>query len=333
MDKFDRKITIRLLPPTLTRREFENQLVAYSSAQYNLSYYVPGSLPVNPFDRPIYSRWYGYFKEPKIAKDFALQIKDKPFTDSNGDSLIPQVTNSLNQRMVEVVERADTNKGLEDDEIFLGFKRALQSGEPFLLQGELRKIKEKNGKARRRDRKKKANPQDKDGQKGGQKGSKKDTKPETTKKPNQQGQPKLKTKEKKTKGQPNTEVRSKKDVGKEGKNNGPKSDKKRPTERPDMARNGDNTSKPEKPNNGDNSRSDKPRKSRNADNTTGEVKVEKSNKPKLDKKERPKKKRTDEKKVEDNRKGEVKKGPNLPKKPDFRPKKTPKVIEDQLNPQ
>lgn len=162
MELNEKKLVIRLLPPTLTQTEFFNQLRQLILLNYlQQSYYVQGKLPVNPYETPVYSRCYLFFKNRTTATDFVRQVKDQPFKDANDDAMVPQISNSLFKKMIDKnkmvsKDQADVNKNSEQDssldnnELFLAFKKLYDTNrtEEFSLSLELEAMKAKQKKQR-----------------------------------------------------------------------------------------------------------------------------------------------------------------------------------------
>lgn len=161
----EKKLVIRLLPPTLDQTSFFNQLEQIVSLNdLQKSYYVGGRLPSNPYEYPLYSRCYLFFKSRQSATDFVLQVEEKPFTDANGDSMIPQISNSLFKKIIDKnlaatheINSSDGNneevgKGdaFEQDEIFIKFKKLYDENklEQFNLTNDLSTQRQKQRKGR-----------------------------------------------------------------------------------------------------------------------------------------------------------------------------------------
>lgn len=122
------KINIRLLPPNLTEDLFYEQLSNYTTALKDGSitekYYVKGSYPEKPYERPIYSRAYLLFKNQNTMAQFVKELTNRPFIEpQSNDSMIPMIGNALYHRMpgpsqtpAKIAENA-----LENDDIYKEF--------------------------------------------------------------------------------------------------------------------------------------------------------------------------------------------------------------------
>lgn len=147
------KLTVRLLPPTLTKDQFKEQLANYTTLLKDGSicdyYYVQGCYPTKPYEKPTYSRAYLLFKNQVSLDQFMKEINGKSFIElETNDSLIPAIGKSLYNKMP--IERlnntASTSKKYEDDEFYKEFISLLEANksESFDIVTINKKLKKKN---------------------------------------------------------------------------------------------------------------------------------------------------------------------------------------------
>lgn len=147
------KLTIRLLPPTLTKDQFKEQLSNYTTMLKDGSicdhYYVQGCYPTKPYEKPTYSRAYLLFKNQLSLDQFMKEINGKSFIElETKDSLIPAIGKSLYNKMpIERSHNTTTmSKKYEDDEFYKEFLSLLEANktESFDIVTINKKLKKKN---------------------------------------------------------------------------------------------------------------------------------------------------------------------------------------------
>ncbi|CAG85470.2 DEHA2B11792p [Debaryomyces hansenii CBS767] len=180
------KLTVRLLPPTLTKDQFIEQLNNYTDLLKDGSiiddYYVQGCYPTKPYEKPTYSRAYLLFKNQTSLDQFMKEINGKSFIESEtNDSLIPAIGKSLYNKMP--IERpyntATPSKKFEDDEFYKEFLSQLEANtnESFDIVSINKKLKKRNKDKKKKER----DPKKKEDKKGKAKEEKKPAKPKSGK--------------------------------------------------------------------------------------------------------------------------------------------------------
>ncbi|KAI5953231.1 hypothetical protein KGF54_002602 [Candida jiufengensis] len=133
------KLIIRLLPPSLTKENFLNQLATvypYHASKIQKFYYIKGIYPSNSFEVPNYSRAYIDFNNVGDVEEFLKFLNGVSFEDEK-DSLIPVIEKCLfckmidcrknlgkeNQTNTKVQSNTNTKSDfkLENDEIYKKF--------------------------------------------------------------------------------------------------------------------------------------------------------------------------------------------------------------------
>ncbi|KAG7666225.1 uncharacterized protein J8A68_000247 [[Candida] subhashii] len=125
------KLTIRLLPPSLTESEFLNQLATYyphHATKIAHSYYIRGSYPLKPFEIPVYSRAYISFNSENDVNEFQNLLRGKSFFDETNDLMIPIIEKSIYHKMIDSkkgrpssVTTKGVKGGIENNDIYLKF--------------------------------------------------------------------------------------------------------------------------------------------------------------------------------------------------------------------
>ena len=127
------KLTVRLLPQTLTKDQFIEQLNDYTDLLKDGSiiddYYVQGCYPTKPYEKPTYSRAYLLFKNQTSLDLFMKEINGKSFIElETNDSLIPAIGKSLYNKMpIERPYNTSPSKKFEDDEFYKEFLSQLEA--------------------------------------------------------------------------------------------------------------------------------------------------------------------------------------------------------------
>lgn len=95
------KVVVRLLPPSLTRDQFLEQVAEKSKAYaqgvpFTRFYYQQGSTKVKPFEEPIFSRAYFQFQSRDQVASFKKELHEMSFQEpGTGDSFICQTMKSV----------------------------------------------------------------------------------------------------------------------------------------------------------------------------------------------------------------------------------------------
>lgn len=165
------KLTLRLLPPNLTKEQFIEQLDSHTTLSKDGSivdsYYVQGCYPSKPFEKPTYSRAYLLFNNQLTLDQFMRDLSGKSFIEpETNDSLKPAIGKSLYNKMPPSKPNTNsvTSKKYEDDEFYKEFLSLLESNkaDTFDLALISKKLKKKS-----RDKKKKdKEPKKKEDKKG-----------------------------------------------------------------------------------------------------------------------------------------------------------------------
>lgn len=128
MVRHERKVVVRLLPPTLKEAEFFQQLAQYypgdgddanSSLGYT-HYYVEGRPQTGVYDSPEFSRCYFRFTTQLAHDDFLQKVSHQVFTEpTTGDTMEATIDNALYHKMPQENGKAngDTTSEASSDAI------------------------------------------------------------------------------------------------------------------------------------------------------------------------------------------------------------------------
>lgn len=177
------KLVLRLLPPTLTREQFLEQLNNYTNLLNDGSivdnYYVQGFYPTKPYEKPTYSRAYLLFKNQTLIDQFLKEVSGKSFIEhETNDSFIPSVRKALYYKMPnsKMNSSVQISKKYEDDVFYKEFLALMETKtEAFDILSINKNLKKKN----KEKKKKEKDPKKKDPKKNKAKDESK-----TTAKPN-----------------------------------------------------------------------------------------------------------------------------------------------------
>lgn len=92
------RLCIRLVPPGLIQNDFEAQISQHAAEWTKRTdyYYVTGSYPDKPYDRPTYSRAYFLMPDAESARILQEQLRGKAFSDGEmSGASVPSVGVSL----------------------------------------------------------------------------------------------------------------------------------------------------------------------------------------------------------------------------------------------
>lgn len=181
------KLNLRLLPPTLTKDQFMEQLHNHTTLLKDGSiidsYYVEGCYPTKPYEKPTYSRAYLLFKNQVLLDQFMKEIHGKSFIElETNDSLIPAIGKSLYNKMPTSgrSNNLSASKNYEDDEFYKEFLSLLETSnaDSFDIATVNKKLKKRNRDKMKKDK----DPKKKDVKKSKSKEeTKKPAKPKTAK--------------------------------------------------------------------------------------------------------------------------------------------------------
>lgn len=139
------RLCVRLLPPGLTEHNFTTQVTKHIPQWLQVKdfYYVEGSYPDKPYDRPTYSRAYFVVRRSDEAQTIQEELSGKPFTDEINGAFVPIIGKAvLDSKLIKYSEsRIKSTKGkkkkampLQDITEFQRYKEFLDGqGDNFLL--------------------------------------------------------------------------------------------------------------------------------------------------------------------------------------------------------
>lgn len=119
MVRHERKVVVRLLPPTLKEAEFFQQLSQYykGDKQGYAHYYVEGKPQQGVYDQPEFSRCYIRFNSQPAHDEFMASVSHQVFTEPlTGDTMAAVIDNALYHKMPSetiVKGSGDTNDNSE----------------------------------------------------------------------------------------------------------------------------------------------------------------------------------------------------------------------------
>lgn len=102
MVRHERKVVVRLLPPTLKEAEFFQQLSRYykGDKQGYAHYYVEGKPQQGVYDQPEFSRCYLRFNSQPAHDEFMASVSHQVFTEPlTGDTMTAVIDNALYHKM------------------------------------------------------------------------------------------------------------------------------------------------------------------------------------------------------------------------------------------